>query len=354
MGEDVSNGSSPKRQRRDPGSGMLQVSVLGGASNVSLPLSLVLAEHGHSVVLVEKDATLLSGLRAGQFPYLEEGGPELLKRCFAEFPERLAFSSELSAVRGCDVVIVTTSTPVDNHLNPDLSEVEACVGELCAFLSGGESLVLRSTTLAPGTAESVQSILRRKGLDVSIGFCPDRLATGRAVQELTTIPQIVSGSDARALAHAQALFKPLGVDLVELSVLEAEIATLFLNAWRYVAFGTANQFYQMAVSKGLDFVKIRAAITHKYQRSSGFPSAGFTAGPRLLQDTMQLAAYCRHTFSLGHAAMLVNETMPDCILEQARKEQGLLFSCFGSVAILAQVLSTRSSGSSYSVGGGGA
>jgi len=153
-----------------------------------------------------------------------------------------------------------------------------------------------------------------------VSFCPERIAQGCAVDELRQLPQIISGSDARALRHARALFAPLGVDLVELGLQEAETAKLFLNAWRYVGFGTANQFYHIATSRGLDFDRIRTAIMHKYPRAAGFPRSGFTAGPCLFKDTMQLAACCRHTFSLGHAAMLVNETMPDCVLEQARKE----------------------------------
>merc|ERR1719426_33121 len=122
------------------------------------------------------------------------------------------------------------------------------------------------------------------------------------------------------------MFSPLGVDLVELELQEAEVAKLFLNSSRYVLFGISNQFYQITASKGLDFNRIFSAITYKYRRSGGFPRSGFTAGPRLFKDTMQLAAYCRHTFSLGHAAMLVNETMPDTVVEMAKKalaNQGL-------------------------------
>merc|ERR1711988_1780722 len=123
---------------------------------------------------------------------------------------------------------------------------------------------------------------------------------GCALRELRELPQIVSGSDSRSLAHAKALFAPLGVDLVELELQEAEVAKLFLNSWRYVIFGIANQFYHIATSKGLDFNRIRTAIMHRYPRAVGFPGAGFTAGPCLFKDTMQLAAFCRHTFSLGH------------------------------------------------------
>jgi UDP-N-acetyl-D-mannosaminuronic acid dehydrogenase len=37
---------------------------------------------------------------------------------------------------------------------------------------------------------------------------------------------------------------------------------------------------------------------------------GFAAGPCLLKDTMQLAAFNRNNFVLGHSAMLINEGLP--------------------------------------------
>lgn len=170
-------------------------------------------------------------------------------------------------------------------------------------------------------------MLRAEGLDgVGVSFCPERIAQGYALEELTELPQIVAGADAKSLACAKSLFEPLGVDLVELELQEAEAAKLFLNSWRYVVFATANQFFQIAMQKGLNFSRIHAAISHKYQRAGGLPLPGFTAGPCLFKDTMQLAAYCRHTYSLGHAAMLVNETMPDTVVEMAKKalaNQGL-------------------------------
>lgn len=186
-------------------------------------------------------------------------------------------------------------------------------------LRRNQTLLLRST-LFPGTSSRVQALLREGGLDVGVSFCPERIAQGFAIEELRQLPQIISGSSPQALAHARSLFEPVGVDLIEMDVQEAEAAKLFINAWRYVEFGTANQFYHIATSKGLNFERIRSAITHRYPRAAGFPRSGFTAGPCLFKDTMQLAAYCRHTFSLGHAAMLVNETMPDCLLDQARRE----------------------------------
>ena len=44
--------------------------------------------------------------------------------------------------------------------------------------------------------------------------------------------------------------------LVTLEPEEAELAKLFTNAWRYIKFAAANQFYMMANDRGLDFEKI--------------------------------------------------------------------------------------------------
>ena len=293
----------------------LRVAVVSGASRAGLPLALVLADRGHHVTLVDDDERI-QGLRKGQLPFLETGGAEMLARCL-ERPESLVLTSKLSSIKGCEVVILTVGTPVDERLTPDSSFVDNAVNSIKPWLQGGETLMLRSSVF-PGTSERVRQSIRSLS-EVGVSFCPERLATSQAIQELTQVPQIISASSPRAMDHVKTLFAPLAVDMVELSILEAEVATLFLNAWRYVGFGAANQFYQIAVSKGLDFDKIRSAIMHRYERAAGFPGSGFTAGPHLFQDTMQLAAYCRHTFSLGHAAVLVNETMPDSLVEQARR-----------------------------------
>ena len=308
----------------------LRVAVVGGAGHVGLPLSLAFVQCGHSVTIVDKDSNKLASIKTGKFPFLEAGGAALLQHCLDKYADRLLFSTSVSGIRDCDVVVVTIGTPVDEHLNPCFPVIQDCVNELKPFLRDGQTLLLRSTVF-PGTSSRVLSDLRKTGLngrsatpdaelDVGVSFCPERIAQGKAIEELMDLPQIVSGSDERALEHAKALFAPLGVDLIELQLQEAEAAKLFLNSWRYIAFGTANQFYHIASSKGLDFEKLRAAIVHRYPRGKDFPRSGFTAGPCLFKDTMQLAAYCRHTFSLGHSAMLVNETMPDCVVEHAKRD----------------------------------
>ena len=106
--------------------------------------------------------------------------------------------------------------------------------------------------------------------------------------------------------------------LIELTPPEAELAKLFTNAWRYANFAISNQFYMLAESRGLDFYRIHDAVTRDYPRMRSFARAGFAAGPCLLKDTLQLAAFSQNNFFLGHAAMLINEGLPMFLVEQLR------------------------------------
>ena len=79
----------------------------------------------------------------------------------------------------------------------------------------------------------------------------------------------------------------------------------------------------MANDRGLDFERIRQGIMQDYPRASDLPGAGFAAGPCLLKDTMQLAAFNDNNFSLGHSAMLVNEGLPLYLVTQLEKQGDL-------------------------------
>ena len=88
------------------------------------------------------------------------------------------------------------------------------------------------------------------------------------------------------------------------------------NTWRYISFAISNQFYQIAEEAGASFARIHEATTNRYPRMAGFARAGLTAGPCLLKDTLQLAAFSQNTFFLGHSAMLVNEGLPVFLVDQ--------------------------------------
>ena len=60
-----------------------------------------------------------------------------------------------------------------------------------------------------------------------------------------------------------------------------------------------------------------------YERNINLPTAGFTAGPCLLKDTMQLSSFYNHKFLLGHSAMSINEGIPKFIINKLENKYNL-------------------------------
>ena len=117
---------------------------------------------------------------------------------------------------------------------------------------------------------------------------------GCAVNELSNLPQIVSGFSEKAINESAKLFEEIAKNIIYTTVTKAELAKLFSNTWRYVQFAATNQFYMISHDLGEDYSDIRDLMMENYPRMTGLPSAGFAAGPCLLKDTMQLANLSRN------------------------------------------------------------
>ncbi|HTX00190.1 MAG TPA: nucleotide sugar dehydrogenase [Acidimicrobiales bacterium] len=282
------------------------VVVVGGCGHVGLPLGLALADAGLSVVLYDIAALTVERVAAGEMPFVEPGTEEILRRVIGD---RLTVTTDPAAVSSAEYVVVVIGTPVDEHLNPDPMVVSVAVEELADHLVDGQVMVLRSTVF-PGTTAVVEKILAHLGRRIEVAFCPERIAEGRAIEELRELPQIVASRTEDGYRRTEALFAHLTERTVRVSPEEAELAKLFTNSWRYLKFAIANQFFMIANDFGVDYERVRSAVRYEYPRAADLPGAGFAAGPCLLKDTMQLAAFNNNNFVLGHSAMLVNEGLP--------------------------------------------
>ncbi|QEO10695.1 nucleotide sugar dehydrogenase [Protaetiibacter larvae] len=289
---------------------------MGGAGHVGLPLAIALADSGAKVVIYDLSQAAVDRVLSGTMPFTEPGAEPVLQRVVAS--GLLTASTDPSVVGTAENIIVVIGTPVDEHLNPDPSAIPRALDACSAHFRDGQLLVLRSTVY-PGVTELVERMIDRLGLDIPVAFCPERIAEHKAMEELYSLPQIVSSRRIDGRERAEALFRRLTQKIVHLEPEEAELAKLFTNTWRYLKFAAANQFYMMANDRGLDFERIRNGLAQDYPRAQDMPGAGFAAGPCLFKDTMQLAAFSDNTFSLGHSAMLVNEGLPLYIVSRLEK-----------------------------------
>jgi UDP-N-acetyl-D-mannosaminuronic acid dehydrogenase len=318
------------------------ITVVGGAGHVGIPLVLAFAESGLTVNINDISETALASLRAGKLPFIEHGAAPLLTKALAA--NKLVFTSSSDNIGKRGPVIVTIGTPVDEFLNPVHGAVQRFFESVLPHVADDQLLVLRSTVY-PGTTDWLDTHLKKLGRKNKVAFCPERVVQGYGIKELREMPQIVSGTSPEAEQEAADLFRRIAPELVIVKPLEAEFAKLFSNAYRYIEFAATNQFYMISKQAGVDYQAVMKAMKHNYPRARNFPGPGFSAGPCLFKDTMQLAAYARNQFGIGHAAMQVNEGLVLHLVDDLRREHDLANMTVGllGMAFKAEIDDTRAS-----------
>jgi UDP-N-acetyl-D-mannosaminuronic acid dehydrogenase len=303
------------------------VCIVGGCGHIGLPLGLALAEVGVSVTLLDIDVARVRLVAAGQMPFMERGAEQILPHLLTT--DRLKVATATEVIREHDIVVVTIGTPVDEFMDPNVRSFDRAIDRVLDQMRDGQLLILRSTVF-PGVTTRLDRRVTERGLRIDIAHCPERIAQGYALDELTKLPQIVGGVTPEATQRSAALFSLLGTKVIKLPPIEAELTKLFSNAFRYISFAISNQFYAIAENLGADFNRVRQAMIADYPRMAGFPAAGLAGGPCLLKDTMQLAAFNHNAFVLGQAAMMVNEGLPSILVESVKAR----YSMTGSTAAI--------------------
>jgi UDP-N-acetyl-D-mannosaminuronic acid dehydrogenase len=318
------------------------VTVVGGAGHVGIPLVLALADAGMRVNVNDTNKESLATMQAGHLPFIEHGAHDALLKGLAD--GRLIFTSAPDKIARPGPVIITIGTPIDEFLNPVRKVVQDCIEAILPSLSDGQLVVLRSTVF-PGTTDWMMSYFHARGRDLKLAFCPERVVQGNGFVELRTMPQIISGTTKEAEREAAELFERIVPEVVVVSPIEAELAKLFCNAYRYIEFAATNEFYLVAKSAGADYHRILKAVKHNYPRLKGLAGPGFAAGPCLVKDTMQLNAFARNQLGLGHAALLINEGLVLHVVEDLKRQYPLAKMTVGllGMAFKAESDDTRAS-----------
>jgi UDP-N-acetyl-D-mannosaminuronic acid dehydrogenase len=293
------------------------LAIVGGCGHVGLPLGLAFARKGYQVDLLDTSAERVARVNQGQMPFHEDEADQLLTELIGS--GLLKATTDASVLEDSSAIIVTIGTPVDEYLDPSVGQFDRSLAQLLQVVRPGQLLVLRSTVF-PGMTDRLARQLEQSGRgDVDLAYCPERIVQGKSLVELAQLPQLIGGATQRAADRAAALFSLICPKIIFLKPIEAELAKLFCNAWRYINFAISNQFYVMAGHFGADFHRIYQALRDDYPRMQSFARPGFAAGPCLVKDTMQLGAFNHGSFVLGQAAMMINEGLPYLLVQDIKR-----------------------------------
>src|SRR5215211_6286617 len=256
-----------------------------GLGRVGLPLAITFADHGLSVLGVDKDADHLATVRDGRMPFKEPDTEAPLGRALAA--GRLALSERAADAAQADAIVLTLGTPSFSHIEIDMSDIRTVLDALLPHLREGQLLVLRST-VAPGTTEFVAGYLEKNrgfhvGDDIFVAHVPERIAADRFMEEIGTLPCIVGGVGEGSGERAARLFAPLGAPIVQTSPVQAELAKIWTNILRYATFALPNLLMMDCERHGANVFDVIELINRDYPRG-GMKMPGLTAGTCLRKD----------------------------------------------------------------------
>jgi UDP-N-acetyl-D-mannosaminuronic acid dehydrogenase len=297
------------------------ISVIG-LGRVGLPLALSFADRGVRVLGIDHDQALLESVRDGRMPFVEAGTQELLERVLDG--GRLELAEHAADAAQADDIVITIGTPSFSHVESDLSQVRAAVDDLMPLLRPGHNLILRST-IAPGTTEFVAGYIeKRRGLhigeDIFVAHAPERIAAGRFLEEISSLPCIIGGVGEGSTERAAEVFSVFGARIVKTTPVQAELAKIWTNILRYATFALPNLLMMDCDRYGANVFDVIELINRDYPRG-GIAMPGMTAGTCLRKD-FAFSEERSNSPGMLLAVSRVNEAVPLFLVEGIKRRIG--------------------------------
>jgi UDP-N-acetyl-D-mannosaminuronic acid dehydrogenase len=293
-----------------------------GLGRVGLPLAITFADHGLSVLGIDKDAELLGTLKAGRMPFKEPDTQDPLARVVAS--QHLELSERAADAAQAEAIVLTLGTPSFSHIEIDMSDIRTVLDALLPYLREGHLLVLRST-VAPHTTEFVAGYLEKNrgftvGENIFVAHVPERIAADRFMAEIGALPCIVGGVGEGSGERAARLFEVLGAPIVQTTPVQAELAKIWANILRYATFALPNLLMMDCERYGANVFEVIDLINRDYPRG-GIAQPGFTGGTCLRKD-FAFSEERSNAPGMLLAVSRVNESVPLFLVEGIKRRLG--------------------------------
>jgi UDPglucose 6-dehydrogenase len=253
--------------------------VMIGSGYVGLVSGACFADFGHQVVCVDKDATKIARLKAGEIPIYEPGLDDLVARNVAA--GRLSFSTELAGPVGeAEVVFIAVGTPArrgDGHA--DLSYVHAAAAEMAPALNRFTVVVTKST-VPVGTGDEVERIIRDANpqADFAVASNPEFLREGAAIEDFKRPDRIVIGiEDDRVRSVMEEVYRPLYLNqspILFTGRRTSELIKYAANAFLAVKITFINEIADLCEAVGADVQQVARGIGLDNRIGAKFLHAG--------------------------------------------------------------------------------
>ena len=248
-----------------------------GLGYVGLPLSLQFARSGVDVTGLDVDDRKVTALTAGK-SYIEHIPATAIQEQVNA--GRFRATTDFSAIKQLDAVIICVPTPLNKNREPDISYIIKSGEAILPHVHKGLLVVLESTTYPGTTDEDLRAVLERSGLkagvDFNLAFSPEREDPGNPNSVVAQIPKVVGGLTPACLKRAIEVYGLAIKTIVPVSSCRAAEATKLLeNIFRGVNIALVNELKQVYAAMGIDVWEvINAAKTKPFGYMPFYPGPG--------------------------------------------------------------------------------
>lgn len=307
----------------ETGTGIRTVAVVG-LGYIGLPTAAILATNGLEVIGVDLNQDTVDAVNNGDVPFVE---PDLgIHVAGAVSQGRLRAQRDTPSA---DAYIVAVPTPFNADKSADMSYIAAAARAIAPQLSGGELVILESTS-PPGSTRRLAELILGIRPDLSldgrdgqpallVAHCPERVLPGRIMIELVTNDRVVGGLTAEAAEAAAALYGVFCQGEIHLTdAATAEMSKLVENAYRDVNIAFANELSVISENLDIDVWELIRLANHHPRVNILQPGPG-VGGHCIAVDPWFIVAADPDNSVLIRTAREVNDRKPGHVVEQVRK-----------------------------------
>ncbi|OHV39860.1 MULTISPECIES: UDP-glucose dehydrogenase family protein [Pseudofrankia] len=289
-----------------------RISVIG-TGYLGATHAVCMSELGFSVVGIDVDAAKVDSLRAGVVPFFEPGLEELLRKNIDT--GRLTFATSFEAVADADVHFLCVGTPQrPGSRTADLSHLDAAVDRLLAVGPKTGSLVVGKSTVPTGTAARLQVRLAAEAPGVHLGWNPEFLREGFAVEDTLRPDRLVFGVPAEDTQLVEDLLRVVyaypiseGAPAIVCDFATAELVKVAANAFLATKISFINAMAEICEVVGADVKRLASALSYDSRIGGRFLGAGVGFGGGCLPKDIRAFQARAEELGVGRAVGFLGE-----------------------------------------------
>ena len=305
-------------------SNSLKVGVVG-IGRIGLPTALYFANSGFETIGIDINAELINMVNSGDYPLKDEPEfDEIFENVIHQ--RKLVATTDISkAVLGCDIVLLSLPTPMNEKNIPDYTALLSVGKSLNKLLSNGQIVIVEST-VEPGFIENelLQTIegpnhTLKSGVDFHLAVCPETANPGEIMKDFKKLPRLVGSIDEKISSIVSQIYTHVfGVELISLpNCKTANAVKLTTNVFRDINIAFVNELALLFEKLGIDIYTVIEAAKRKYNFQPHSPGPG-VGGPCLPVNSYQYLNSSKKIngdfLKIVKEARKINENMPNHVV----------------------------------------